>query len=168
MKSIIIGLPCLHQKPLKTLKPNLNYENNQSFWKKVSIINRVPATNRWLTLLNIYEKKSVKPMVCYCLPIVWGCGTNPEVLQKTDGLPEPVSNLLCPRCGHKGNSKYMTHKAYCSVCFCFSCPCGNSEPFMACGKCNYDFSHSQIQRCKQCKLGSTFTAPYCSECGTKQ
>ncbi len=106
--------------------------------------------------------------MCYCLPIVCSCESEPQKITAPEGMPQPIENVICPRCGYKGNASYMRHRNYCTLCFCLSCPCGHSEPYLACTSCHYNYSSSQIQRCNTCHVGSTFVSQYCPECGNKK
>lgn len=106
-------------------------------------------------------------MVCYCIPIVCSCDSDPLPIAIPENLPEPIPRVMCPRCGVIGNTEYCRMKNSCTLCFCIPCPCGHSNPFLACRNCKYNFTGTDITKCKKCRIGYTFHSQFCPECGER-
>ena len=77
--------------------------------------------------------------MCYCLPccLIFGCQEFAHTINTPENYSEPPAKILCPCCGEITNAVYRKTSKTCGICFIPCCPCGSSEPFLACSKCNF-------------------------------
>jgi hypothetical protein len=123
-----------------------------------------PPFNSLIMLINI---QTGSPMVCYCIPITCSYSTNDEAVPESANYPDLPKDVICPRCGILSQTEYKKEKYSCTLCFCCTCPCGTGRPYVACSRCGYNYSGSDIRRCENCHVGSTFQSLFCPNCGQR-
>ncbi|KAM0680459.1 hypothetical protein GINT2_001519 [Glugoides intestinalis] len=100
-----------------------------------------------------------------CIPIVCSCPSVPKTVHTPSNYQDPPKNVLCPRCNTVNDTCYKVNKVRCEICFCCCIPCGKSNPYLACSRCNNCIGNIELYRCTRCHIGTTAKTRYCYNCG---
>lgn len=109
-------------------------------------------------------------MCCCGAPccLIFGCTNINATIDKPEEYPNPPDKILCPCCGEIEAAVYKKTFRSCGICFIPCCPCGSSDPYLACKKCNFPLGGLTTEKCNSCGVSTTYNSDYCPNCGSSR
>lgn len=109
--------------------------------------------------------------MCFCCEpccLIIGCMNSNITISTPEGYPTPPDKVLCPRCGEIEHAVYKKSVRTCGICFIPCCPCGSSDPYLACSVCSFPLGGVSTEKCSSCGVSTTYNAEYCPNCGNSR
>lgn len=100
--------------------------------------------------------------------LIFGCNTASREIPKPENYGDVPDKVLCPHCSEITKPIYKREYYYFSICFIPLCPCGTSDPYMACSCCGGRLNYIKDDACSNCHVTTPFDAEYCPNCGTSK